>query len=320
MAESDTTESRAALRLTGARVIGEILARTFLPHHLARRIARRRLHRRFPTRAKNTQLDLYSRMLPDDFLHYGYFNDPDRPPERISFHDMQHAQLRYAREIVKLIDDPGAPVLDAGCGRGGLLGLLEEAGCDATGLTPDILEVEHIRRARPGVPVLNCRFEDFPPEGYEGAFGTVIHAESIQYMKPARTMPVVRRILAPGGAWIVADYFRTQPGGERSGWQWEDFRKRLDSEGFRIVRSRDITGHVLPTLGFARLLATRLGLPLFDYAQGKLRSKSPGAHYILETVLDSARGSVERSLEMLDPAEFARRKRYMLMSIRREGE
>lgn len=320
MTESDTAESRAALRLKGSRVIAEILARTFLPHHVVRRIGRRRLHRPFPTRAKNTQLDLYSQVLQGDFLHYGYFDDASGSPERISFHDMQHAQLRYAQEIMKLIDVPGAPVLDVGCGRGGMLSLLEEAGFDATGLTPDVLEVEHIRRAHRGIPVLNCRFEDFPSDDYKGAFGTVIHAESIQYMKPARAIPVVQRILAPGGTWIVADYFRTQPGGERSGWQWEDFRKRLDSEGFRIVRSRDITVHVLPTLGFAHLLATRLGLPLFDYAQGKVQSKFPGAHYVLETVFESARRSVERSLEMLDPVEFARRKRYMLMSIRREGE
>ncbi|MYE02201.1 MAG: methyltransferase domain-containing protein [Alphaproteobacteria bacterium] len=321
MAESDTAESQTNFRLTSTRIVREILIRTFLPHHVARRIGRRRLHRRFPAGLKkNTQLDLYSQMLRGDFLHYGYFDDANVPPERISFHDMQRAQLRYAHEILKLIDVPGAPVLDVGCGRGGMLSLLGEAGFDAIGLTPDVLDIEHIHRVRPGVPVLHCRFEDFPPDGYEGAFGTVIHAESIQYMNPARVLPVVQRILAPGGTWIVADYFRTQTGGERSGWQWEDFRERLDSEGFRIVHSRDITEHVLPTLGFARLLATRLGLPLFDYTQAKVQSKSPGLYYVLENILEGARRSVERSLEILDPVEFSRRKRYMLISIRREGE
>ncbi len=320
MAKSDTAASRADLRLTSTRVISEILIRTFLPHHVVRRIGRGRLHRRFPTGLKNTQLDLYSQVLPGDFLHYGYFDDASVSPERISFHDMQHAQLRYAQEILKLIDVPGAPVLDVGCGRGGVLSLLKEAGFDATGLTPDVLEVEYIHRARRGVPILHCRFEDLPSDDYKGAFGTIIHAESIQYMNPIRVIPVVQQILAPGGAWIVADYFRTQPGGERSGWLWEDFRKRLDSEGFRIVHSRDITVHVLPTLGFAHLLATRLGLPLFDYTQGKVQSKSPGVHYVLENIFEGSRRSLERSLEILDPVEFARRKRYMLMRIRREGE
>ncbi len=319
VAESDTVESKADFRLTSTRVIREILTRTLLPHHMVRRIGRRRLHRRFLIGLKNAQLDLYSQVLQGDFLHYGYFDDASVPPEQISFHDMQHAQLRYAQEILKLIDVPGAPVLDVGCGRGGMLSLLEGAGLDATGLTPDLLEVEYIHRACRGVPVLHCRFEDLPSDDYKGAFGTIIHAESIQYMNPVRVFPVVRQILAPGGAWIVADYFRTQPGGERSGWLWEDFRKRLDSEGFRIVHCRNITEHVLPTLGFAHLLATRLGLPLFDYTQGKVQSKSPGMHYVLETIFEGTRRSLERSLEILDPAEFARRKRYMLMKIRREG-
>ncbi len=320
MAESDTAKSQVDFRLTSTRAIREILIRTFLPHHVVRRIGRRRLHRRFPTRAKNPQLGLYSQVLRGDFLHYGYFDDASRSPERISFHDMQHAQLRYSQEILKLIDVPGAPVLDVGCGRGGMLNLLEGAGFDATGLTPDVLDVEHIRRTHRGVPVIHCRFEDFPSDDHKGAFGTIIHSESIQYMNPARVIPVVQQILAPGGAWIVADYFRTQPGGERSGWQWEDFRERLDSGGFRIVYCRDITEHVLPTLGFAHLLATRLGLPLIDYTQGKVQSKSPSVYYVLENILEGMRRSVERSLETLDPVEFAHRKRYMLMSIRREGE
>ena len=293
MAESDKAASRADFRLTSTRVISEVLTRTFLPHHVVRRIGRRRRRRRFPTGLKNPQLGLYSQLLQGGFLHYGYFDDAGVPPERISFHDMQHAQLRYAQEILKLIDVPGAPVLDAGCGRGGILSLLEGAGFDATGLTPDVLEVEYIHRTNRGVPVLHCRFEDFPSDDYKGAFGAIIHAESIQYMNPIRVMPVVQQILAPGGAWIVADYFRTQPGGERSGWLWEDFRKRLDSEGFRIVHSRDITAHVLPTLGFAHLLATRLGLPLFDYTQGKVQSKSPGVHYVLENIFEGARRSLE---------------------------
>lgn len=320
MAESHTPESQADIRLTSTRIIGEILIRTFLPHHVVRRIGRRRLRDRLPAGVKNAQLDLYSQVLQGDFLHYGYFDDTGVSPERISFHDMQHAQSRYALEILKLIDVPGAPVLDVGCGRGGMLSLLEGAGFDATGLTPDALEVEYVHRAHRGVPILHCRFEDFPSDDYKGAFGTIIHAESIQYTNPAGVIPVVQQILAPGGTWLVADYFRTQPGGERSGWQWEDFRKRLDSGGFRIVHSRDITAHVLPTLGFAHLLATRLGLPLFNYTQGKVRSKSPGVHYVLENIFEGARRSLKRSLEILDPVEFARRKRYMLMSIGREEE
>ena len=304
--------------MTSARIIGEVLMRTFLPHHLARGIARRRRHRRLPTVLMNAQLNLFSQVLRSDFLHYGYFDDASVPPDRISFHDLQQAQLRYAQEIVKLIDLPDAPVLDVGCGMGGMLSLLHGAGFDVTGLTPDVVAVDYIRRTHRGVPLLECRFEDMPTREYEGRFGTIIHAESIQYMDPSRVFAVIERILAPGGTWLVADYFRTQPGGERSGWMWEEFQERVGTSGFRFVHRRDITAEVVPTLGFAHLLATRLGLPLFDYAQEKVQSKSPGVHYVVENVLEGARRSIERSVAILDPVEFALRKRYMLMTIRRQ--
>ena len=74
------------------------------------------MRRRVPTVHANAQLLLYSRVLPGDFLHYGYFDDPEVAPERISFDDLHRAQLRYAEKLLELIDDPERPVLDAGSG------------------------------------------------------------------------------------------------------------------------------------------------------------------------------------------------------------
>ena len=157
-----------------------------------------------------------------------------------------------------------------------MLGLLTAAGRDVTGLTPDRFQVEHIARAYPGVPVLCCRFEEMPAHEHRGRFGTVIHAESIQYMNPREVFPVVREILAPDGTWIVADYFRTGSGGERSGWRLEEFRRLLADAGFRVTSERDITGNVLPTLGFAHLLATRVGLPAPRFRTRQAARESPG--------------------------------------------
>ena len=288
------------------------------------------MHRRIPTVHANAQLKLYNRILPGDFLHYGYFDDPDTPPESISFDGLYQAQLRYAEKLIERIERPGEPILDAGSGMGGLLGLLRSSGYDVTGLTPDRFQLSHIRSAYPDVPVLGCRFEDMPADGYSGRFGTVIHSESIQYMHPDGVFDVVREVLAPGGTWIVADYFRDaqaaprtasrpsrQRPRERSGWPLEAFRRRLEENGFEVARESDITANVLPTLGFARLLANRIGLPAFDFARDKLRAKAPGVDYVLENVAERARQAVLRNLAVLDPTGFSDRKRYLLMTIRR---
>ena len=292
------------------------------------------MHRRVPTVHANAQLLLYNRMLPGDFLHYGYFDDPGVAPERISFDDLRRAQLRYAEKLAALIDRPDRPVLDAGSGMGGMLGLLRSTGHDVTGLTPDRFQIDHIRSTYPGIPVLHCRFEDLAADRFRDRFrahfGTIIHSESLQYMHPEGVFAVLGQILGSNGHWIVADYFRREDGaGERtaacdgpvnrSGWCLGDFRARLRAHGFEVVREEDITAHVLPTLGFARLLADRIGLPALDFARDKVRAKTPGVHYVVERLAERVREAATRSAAVLDPAEFAARKQYLVMSIRRAG-
>lgn len=304
-------------RIRSSWIVRQILGRALLPHHVLAWLRRWRRHRRVPTEHANAQLRLYNRILPGDFLHYGYFDDPDTPPEEISFNAFERAQRRYAELILDLIEHGDAPILDVGSGMGGMLGLLSAAGHNVTALTPDRFEVQHSRRAYPGVPILSRRFEDLPARDHCARFGTIIHAESIQYMNPVEVLPIVREILVPGGTWIVADYFRIASGGERSGWQLADFRRRLADGGFKVTAERDITANVLPTLGFAHLLATRLGLPALDFGRGKLSAKAPALHYVLETVLDQARDAALRGTAVIDPAVFTETKRYLLMTIRR---
>ena len=303
-------------RPSAAAVIRQALKRAFLPRHVARWMRRRR-EPGLPTVAGNAQLQLYSRMLPGDFLHYGYFDDPETPAEAVSFADLHQAQLRYARLLVDMVGRRRVPVLDAGSGMGGMLGLLREAGHDPTGLTPDRFQVDHIRRVHPGVPVLHCRFEDLPVAERRGRFGAIVHSESLQYMDPSRTLVVVEEALAPGGRWIVADYFRVADGGERSGWRAEAFRERVAAAGFRIASERDVTPHVVPTLRFAQMLGERLGLPLLDFARDKLRAKNPVVHYVLEDAAAHVRHAAADALAVLDPEEFAARKRYLLLEMRR---
>ena len=49
-------------------------------------------------------------------------------------------------------------------------------------LTPDASQVAHVRDRHPDVAVEHCKFEELDAGKYEGAFGTVINSESLQYM------------------------------------------------------------------------------------------------------------------------------------------
>lgn len=302
-------------RLRASVIIKDILTRALAPSHALNWLDRVRRHKRSPTVLGNTQLNLYSQILPGDFLHYGYFDDASVEPEAVSLQAVEQAQLRYAEKILELIQMPDAPVLDVGCGMGGLLGLLRDRGHDPVGVTPDRFQIRHISETYPGIPVHHCKFEDMPIEQARQVFGTVIHSESLQYMDPDGVFRVLREVLAPGGTWIVADYFRVDREGERSGWPWQRFLERIEEHGYRRVHEEDITPHVLPTLAFAHLLGTRFGLPVYDFACDKLKTKAPAAHYVLENLAEHGREAVLKNLSVVDPERFSRTKRYMLLAL-----
>ena len=112
------------------------------------------------------QLKLYSDLLPGDFLHYGYFDNPSIPPEKISLHDIHQAQLRYAELILDQILDNKNPVLDAGCGMGGLINVLLQNNYIATGLTPDNYHIEYLKQKYSNVPLIHDRFENISLDKY----------------------------------------------------------------------------------------------------------------------------------------------------------
>jgi len=182
-------------KLRFGRMIGSILRRSLLPHHVVRVISRSRrkgkheavydfgkqmeyVHGKELTVFNDPQLQLYTRILPDDFLHYGYFDDPRTAPESISLEDIRRAQTRYSERVLEHVVDTSAPVLDVGAGMGGMVRMLAEKGFSPTALTPDRHQVQYIETTYPDVPVIEGRFHEVGWAKYERHFGTVITAES----------------------------------------------------------------------------------------------------------------------------------------------
>ena len=300
-----------------------IIKRIVHPGHLIRALGLQ-WNRKVNKRAyDDAQLAFLSEILPGGFLHYGYFDDPDRLAANISLNDLLGAQRRYAELLLECAQDRSTPVLDIGCGMGTLSAMLVERGYHAVALTPDRLQARHIEAKHPDIPVIRCKFEDLPdPADHTGRYGTVVTSESLQYLNLDRALPLLRDILKPGGRWIACDYFRRgdgEAGGDRSGHDWDRFRERVTREGWAITYERDITAHVLPTLRYMHMWGARFGVPLLKFSLLKLRAKQPAAHYLLQDVFQMLDGTIEDNLELIDPDVFARTKRYMLMVLERKG-
>lgn len=280
------------------------------------KLSRRKI--KYSTASDDAQLKLYAQILPDGFLHYGYFENPSIAPEKISLYDIQMAQLHYAELILDQAPDKESPVLDVGCGMGGLLNLLRQRGYSAVGLTPDRYQLQYLKEKYPDISLIHGKFQEMPVESYMSYFGTVINSESLQYIKLDRAVATVEKVLKPQGRWIVIDYFRTSDAHEKSGHLWEVFEKVLHTNGFKIVYQQDITQNIFPTLAYVYMYGKKIGLPLFEFLVAKLQKKRPATYYLFEEVIEALRGTLLDQLDIVNPDIFTRDKKYMLLVIERD--
>lgn len=291
-----------------------ILKRLFLPPHIFRVFSLQRNRKRIDRSADDAQLKLYHDILPGDYLHYGYFENPNIHPLDMSFRMIYEAQDNYGKKLTSLITDVNNPVFDVGCGMGGLLAQLNSMNLEAIGLTPDVNQIKHIRSKYPN-EVIHSKFEDLDAAKFPKHFGTLITSESLQYLKLDLALPLIKQILKDGGKWIACDYFKVGSQGEKSGHNWELFESKLKEFDFKITFKEDITPHILPTIGYAHFWATKIGVPLKNYGLGKLKVKAPGIHYVIETVLPKIDEKIDKNIQTVDPEVFAKNKRYILMVI-----
>ncbi|MFB6345518.1 MAG: cyclopropane-fatty-acyl-phospholipid synthase family protein [bacterium] len=266
----------------------------------------------------DTELVFYRDLLDSDFIHLGYFDDPDLPGSEVSFTDVTRAQERYADLLMEHVKD--GPVLDSGCGAGGFLKKLRRANFSAVGLTPDQAQINHIREDQSDPELIHAKMEEIDTSEYENYFGTVVNMESFQYIDLEKGFDVTQDVLEPGGRWILAENFRKQSGTRDDSRHLIDrFRNKLDEEDWTIKHEQDITDNILVSIKFARLLADRIVVSSIDYATEKLLKKYPFVHGLLNDHIDQGRDKLQKKLKMIDPETFRQNKTYRLFVLEREG-
>lgn len=268
---------------------------------------------------EDPQLKLYDKILKTDFLHYGYFDDKTKQASKISFDDIRQAQVRYAELILEQVLDKKGPVLDIGCGMGGLIGMLLKMGMETVGVTPDRVQINYISNKYREAKLLHTKFQNMPDKEYPAYFATVIHSESLQYMGLEKAINNVLAVLKPGGRWIVVDYFRTAESGEKSGHYWDVFQEKLQNSNLEIVHAHDITENIKPTLEFIYMWGNEIVKPVFEFFTGKLEKKHPGKHYMLSEAIEGLTKKIDKNLDMVNPQVFAKNKKYILLSIERKN-
>jgi cyclopropane fatty-acyl-phospholipid synthase-like methyltransferase len=263
--------------------------------------------------ANDIELKLYAKIFGNDFLHYGYFREIPDDTEKISLHDIKKAMLHYTDLIIERIPT-GSKVLDVGCGMGGLLALLRENNFDATGITPNNMQYNHIKAKYPGLPVVKSTFEDFVTD-QSTRFDIVITSESFQYIDIEKGIAKIRDILTENGKWILIDYFRINENTKNpSGHILKNFERHLRNSGLVVMEERNITQNVLPNLAYSYMLAKTLAIPLLEHTLNRFFIRRPFLSYLFGDAVGYYKDKIR--LDTLDPNIFARDKIYMLYVLK----
>ena len=301
-------------KIKAKAVVGSVSKRLLLPGHVMQMVRLQRGRTKRKRTFGDPQLELYAKLLPGGFLHYGYFDDPDTQARDISLNDIMRAQLRYAERLLAHVCDTQAPILDVGCGMGGMVRLMLERGWNPVALSPDAYQIEAVRRDYPSVEAIESRFEDMEMAGHEGRYGTVITSESVNYLDLEKAIPQIETLLRAGGRWIACDYFGIGDAGKRlRAERWDRFQERIAASSLEVVHEENITPYVMPTIRYLHLWGSDIARPISDYCIAKIKQKQPGAHYLLEDVIAMFEQKMNRHLEAVNPETFAATRRYTLL-------
>lgn len=294
----------------------KILLKFINPYHLFKAWRYKRASSEFDKSTFDLELYLYSKILRNDMLHYGYFENTEIESDSISLKDVEDAQVKYAQNIIDHITNKDGLILDVGCGMGGLANMLTENDLKAEALTPNKNQIAHIKHKYPHIPCYQLRFENYETNK---KYGTVINSESFQYIPLDIAFEKVGKMIEPGGTWIVVDYFRLHGRGINiSSGLLEDFIKKADEDNWEIVYQQDITRNVLPTIKLASMYAERFLLPVKHFAFEKIRFKQPFLYYFVRDLKEKVDFKLTKELAAVDPVKFVDEKKYMFFVLRKK--
>ena len=286
------------------------------PARIFRAVQFHRKQKKYCKVSHDQELRLYSEMLSNDMLHYGYFANAGIEPENLSFHDMETAQLDYAEKLISHLQDKTLAVLDIGCGIGGIANLICQKGFTVDVLSPNVNQITYIKNKYPGLTGYNVRFEAFHSDK---KYGSLLNAESFQYIDMKKAFEKAGEIITPEGRWIIADYFPIKDSGDKKPQKkFEDLEKLAAGYGWKIIYQEDITYHVLPTLKFVNMYVTRIVNPLISYLENKLLINLAWLHHLTHEIREKLSLKLNKEFSKLDVEAFVAEKKYMIVVLEKQ--
>ena len=260
-------------------------------------------------------LKLYSETVQSPYLHYGFWDNPERiDPDSLSIDDIVKAQGRYIEHLSSFIPEEVKTIIDVGCGVGGNAAYLQEKGFEIEVLSPDLYQEEIIDNKFNGeMRFYKTKFEDFKPNT---TYDLILESESACYIKINEGLSTAYSVLKKGGYLLAADYFVYNSNDQsihlKSSHSMDEYLKVAKSSGFTLIKEYDQTENTMPTLDAALYFINRFIFPTAEYLQNSIQRKNPKTYQLLKSFLGKKVLKKMDQLDLMKSDEFRKYRKYMI--------
>ena len=266
--------------------------------------------------AVDNVLKLYSEILRSEYLHYGFWDNPDSLElSKITLKDIHNAQKRYIEHLSSFIPKDVLSIIDVGCGIGGNAKYLLEKGYKVETLSPDKFQNKVINdKFKKKIIFHRTKFENFQTEK---KYDLILESESACYIEMEKGFAKANQILKPNGYILSSDYFVYNNDNSdslhlKSSHNLKDYLSHAEDQGFKIIKEYDQTLNTMPTLDYGNYFVKRFVKPLLEYANFSAKRKYPKMVSIISSLIGNKLDKKKKQLELIDSSKFKKYRKYMI--------
>ena len=269
-------------------------------------------------------LKLYSESIRSPYLHYGFWDDPEKVvPGELTLDDMVKAQGRYIEHLSTFIPEDVKTVLDVGAGIGGNSTYLLSKGYDVDALSPDEYQESVFEEKYDGkVKFYRSKFENFEPDIQ---YDMVFQSESACYIEIEPVWKTAQKTIRNGGYLLASDYFLHHNDGSgdwhiKASHDEHNYMEKAKEYGFKLIREYDQTANTMPTLDGAKALLERFVFPTVEFSSNYLDKNHPFILKIIKKAFGKKVNDKMHQLSLLNSSDFKKYKRYMIYLFQKVDE